>query len=95
MINNQQDTDNIHLYAKELMNKYLINKRENVDLNHYEVKAFVEYTNDMQDAYKKIEKNTIQERNVKYYMIPDIINNKKPNPIVTFQLFLNTTEVRS
>ena len=35
------------------MQKILINKRENVGLNHFnDPKAFIEYSNDMQDVYK-------------------------------------------
>ena len=34
--------------------QYLINKRENVGLNHFnDPKAFMVYSNDMQDFYKK------------------------------------------
>ena len=36
--------------------QYLINKREKVGLNHFnDPKAFMEYSNDMQDVYKNIE----------------------------------------
>ena len=36
--------------------QYLINKRENTGLNHYDdTKALIEYSNDMQDVYKNIE----------------------------------------
>ena len=35
--------------------QYLINKREKVGLNHFnDPKAFMEYSNDMQDVYKNI-----------------------------------------
>ena len=35
--------------------QYLINKREKVGLDHFDDhKAFIEYSNDMQDAYKNI-----------------------------------------
>ena len=46
--------------------QYLINKRENVRLNHFnDPKAFMEYSNYMQDVYKNIEDyNRI--KNVKY-----------------------------
>ena len=49
----------IYLYAKDPYEKkyqYLINKREKVGLNHFnDPKAFMEYSNDMQDVYKNIE----------------------------------------
>ena len=59
LINNQPDIDKIYLYAKDPHEKkyqYLINKRENVGLNYFnDPKAFMEYSNDMQDVYKNIE----------------------------------------
>ena len=58
LINNQPDIDKIYLYAKdpyEAKYKYLINKRENVGLDHFkDPKAFMEYSNDMEDVYKNI-----------------------------------------
>ena len=78
------------MYAEdpnETKYQYLINKHEKVGLNHYDDhKAFIEYSNDMQDVYK-ILKNIIQEKNkvliVFGDMIADMINNKKLNPAVT------------
>ena len=68
LINNQPDIDKIYLYAKdpyEVKYQYLINKREKVGLDHLkDPKAFIEYSNDMEDVYKNIE-ITIQERNAK------------------------------
>ena len=41
----------------EAKNQYLINKREKVGLKHYvDPKAFIKYSNDMQDVYENIEK---------------------------------------
>ena len=58
LINNQPDIDNI-LYAKDPYKakyQYLINKREKVGLKYYDdPKAFIEYSNDMQDVRKNIE----------------------------------------
>ena len=95
LINNQQDIDKIYLYAKDPYEKkyqYLINKREKVGLNHFnDPKAFMEYSNDMQDVYKNIEDyNPIKKRKVLIIfddMIADMINNNKLNPIVT-ELFI-------
>ena len=72
--------------------KYLINKREKVGLNHFNnPKAFMEYSNDMQDVYKNIEDyNPIKKRKVLIIvddMIADMINNNKLNPVVT-ELFI-------
>ena len=59
-----------------------------VGLNHFnDPKAFMEYSNDMQDVYKSIEDyNTTKKRKVLivfHDMIADMINNNKLNPIVT------------
>ena len=69
LINNQPDIDKIYLYAKDPYEKkyqYLINKLENVGLNHFnDPKALTEYSNDMQDVYKNIEDyNPIKKRKV-------------------------------
>ena len=94
-MNNQPYIDKIYLYAKdpyEAKYQYLINKRENVILNHYDdPKAFMEYSNDMQDVYKNIEvHNPGKKRKVLIVcddIISDVINDKKLNPIVT-ELFI-------
>ena len=69
LINNQPDIDKIYMYAKdpyEAKYQHLINKREKIGLGHFnDPKAFIEYSNDMHDVYKKL-KNIIQEKNVKY-----------------------------
>ena len=95
LINNQPDIDKIYLHAKDPYEKkyqYSINKREKVGLNHFnDPKAFMEYSNDMQDVYKNIEDcNPIKKRKVLIVfddMIADMINNNKLNPIVT-ELFI-------
>ena len=95
LINNQPDIDEIYLYAKdpyEAKYQYLIKKREKVGLDHFDdLKAFMEYSNDMQDVYKNIEDyNPRKKRKVLIIfdnMIADIINNNKLNPIVT-ELFI-------
>ena len=95
LINNQPDIVKIYLYAKNPYEKkyqYLINKSEKVGINHFnDPKAFMEYSNDMQDVYKNIEDyNPIKKRKVLIIfdnMIADTINNNKLNPIVT-ELFI-------
>ena len=57
-------------------------------LDHFDdLKAFIEYSNDMQDVYKNIEDyNPGKKRKVLITfddMIAGMINNKKLNPIVT------------
>ena len=95
LINNQLDIDKIYLHAKDpYKTKYqhLINKREKVALDHFkDPRAFMEYSNDMQDVYKNIEDyNPGKKRKILIVfdgMIADMINNKKLNPVVT-ELFI-------
>ena len=92
LIKNQPDIDKIYLYAKDPYEKkyqYLINKREKVGLNHFnDPKAFMKYSNDMQDVHKNIgDYNPIKKCKILIVfddMIADMINN---NPIVT-ELFI-------
>ena len=55
LINNQSDIDKIYLYAKDPFDtkyQFLINKRESTGLKHFnDPKAFIEYSNDIQDVY--------------------------------------------
>ena len=64
LTNQQPDIDKIYLYTKdpyEAKYQFLINKRESTGLKHFIVsKAFIEYSNDMDDIY------TTQIKNVKY-----------------------------
>ena len=59
LINYQPDIDKIYQYAKdpyEAKYQYLTNKSEKVGLNQFnDPKAFMEYSNDVQDVYKSIE----------------------------------------
>ena len=95
LINNQSDIDKIYLYAKDPYDakyQFLINKRESTGLNHFnDPKAFIEYSNDIQDVYKNIgEYNAGKKRKILIIfgdMIADMINNKKLNSIVT-KLFI-------
>ena len=89
--NNQPYIDKIYLYAKdpyEAQYKFLINKRESTGLKHFnDTKAFIEYSNDIQDVYKTIEEDNIDKKRkiliVFDDMIADMINNKKVNSVVT------------
>ena len=91
LINNQPDINKIHLYAKdpyEAKYQYLINKREKVGLDYFkDPKAFMEYSNDMEDVYKNVENyNPGKKRKILIVfddMIADMINNKELNPVVT------------
>ena len=81
------------MYAKdphEAKYQLLINKRGKVGLDHFDdPKKFIEYSNDMQDVYKNIDKyNPDKERKlIVFDMIVDMINNEKLNSIVT-ELFV-------
>ena len=95
LINNQPDIDKIYLYAKdpyEAKYQYLINKPEKVGLDNFDdPKAFIEYSNDMQDVYKNIEDYNLGEKRkvliVFDDMIADMINNNKLDSIV-IELFI-------
>ena len=59
------------MYAKdpyEAKYQLLINKRERVGLKHYkDYKAFIEYSNDMDDIYENIDKCNLNKE-YKIYM---------------------------
>ena len=83
------------MYAKdpyEEKYQFLINKREKVGLKRFDdPKAFIEYSNDMQNVYRNIDEYNIdKDRKILIVfddMIADMINNKKLNSIVT-ELFI-------
>ena len=83
LINNQPDIDKIYLYAKDpyLKNPYLISKREKVGLDHFNYpKAFMEYSNDMQDVYKNTEDYNLEKKRKALIINDDMITymiNKK------------------
>ena len=87
LIGNQSGIDKIYLYAKDPYEgkyQYLTNKREGVGIDHFnDPKAFIEYSNDMQDVYKNIDEYNPDKENkiliVFDDMIADMIHNKKLN----------------
>ena len=95
LINHEKDIDNIYLYAKdpyEVKYQLLINKRESTGLKYFnDSKAFIEYSNDMDDIYKNIEEHNLNKKRtilmVFDNMIANMLSNKKLNPIVT-ELFI-------
>ena len=86
--NNQPDIDKIYLYTKnpyEAKYQLLFKKRESAGLKYFnDPKTFVEYSNDMKDFYKKIEKYNLGKKGklliVFDDMIADMIINKQFNP---------------
>ena len=85
LTNNQLDIDKIYLYAKdphEEKYQFLINRRESTKLKHFsDPKAFIGYSNDMQDVYKNIQEYNIVKKFKTLIafedMIAYMINNKK------------------
>ena len=100
LINNQPDIDKIYLYAEDLYEaqyQFLINKRESIALKDFnDPKAFIEYSNDIQDVYKDIDEYNIdKERKILIVfddIITDMINNKKLKWIVT-ELFIRGRKI--
>ena len=84
LINQQPDIDKIYLYAKdpyEAKYQFLINKRESTGLKHFnDSKAFIEYSNNMDDIYKNIEEYSPNKKRkiliVSDDMIADMPSNK-------------------
>ena len=95
LIEHQPDIDKIYLYAKdpyESKCRYLIKEIKSVVINHFnDPKAFIEYSNDMNDVYKNIDEYNPDKENKKlivfHDMIADMIHNKKLNSVVT-ELFI-------
>ena len=84
LINEQDDSDKIYLYAKDLNEpkyEYLIKKRENVGIYHLNDSiAFIECFNTMDDVYENINGyNPSRERKI---LIADIMDNKKFQAII-------------
>ena len=95
LINNEPDLDKIYLYAKnpyEAKYQLIINKRENTGLKHFNYsKAFIEYSNDMDDIQKNIEENNPNKKQKTLIvfddMIADMLSNEKVNPVI-IELFI-------
>ena len=69
LINNQPDIDKIYLYAKdpfEARYQYLINKRENTGLKHFNDLKLLLSIQMISKMFTKIWNNTIRIMNVKY-----------------------------
>ena len=74
-----------------------LKKRKRTGLKHFnDSKAFIEYSNDMDDIYKNIEEyNPNKKRKILTvfdHMIADMLSNKKLNPIVT-ELFIRSRKL--
>ena len=95
LISKQPDIEKICLYSNnpyEANNQLLNNKRESTGLKDFnDFKAFIEYLNNMNNIYKKIEENNPNKKHkifiALYDMIVDTHSNRKSNRIVT-KLFI-------
>ena len=95
LINNQPDIDKLYLFARDPYKakyQFSINKEESTGLKYLnDSKAFIEYSNNMDDIYKNIEEyNPNKKRKILIVfddMIADMLSYKKLNPIVT-ELFI-------
>ena len=72
--------------------RFLINKRESTEIKHLnDSKAFIEYSNDMNDIDKDIEKcSPNKKRKILIAfggLIAEMLSNKKLNPVIT-ELFI-------
>ena len=72
--------------------KFFINKKESAELNHFnDLKAFLEYSNNIQDVYRGIDEYNPGKKRKTFTvfddMIADMIDNKKLNSTVT-ELFI-------
>ena len=91
LINMLPYTDKTYLHATdpyEAKYLFLINKWESTGLKHFnDSKAFIEYSNDVDDIHKNIEKyNPNKKCKILIIfddMIDDMVSNGKLNPIVT------------
>ena len=85
VIYQQADTNKTYLYAKDPCKakyQFLINKRKSTILKHFTIsKAFIEYSNDMDDIYKYIKDyNTNKKRKILIVfddLITDMLSNEK------------------
>ena len=68
LINNEPHIDKKYLYAKvryEARYQLLINKREKLGLKYFnDSKAFIEYSNNMDDIYKNIAEYNLNKKNI-------------------------------
>ena len=93
LINHEPDIDKKFLYPKdpyEAKHQLLIKKREDTRLKYFnDLKAFIEYLNEVDDIYQNIEEYNPNKRKILavFNMIADQLINKKLNPTVT-ELFI-------
>ena len=83
LIENQPDIDKTYLYVKdpyEAKYQYLINKGEDVGINHFnDPKAFIEYSNHMDNVYKNVNYYNPDKENKILIVFADIIADMNQN----------------
>ena len=85
LINHRPDIGKVYLYTKDPYKakyQFLIKKRDDIETKRFnDSKAFIEYSNGMDDIYKNIEKyNPNKKRKILIVfdnMIADMLSNKK------------------
>ena len=91
LINHEPDINKMYLYAKdpnEPKYQLLINRRKSTAFKYFnDSKAFIKYSNDMNDIYKNIEYKKRKILIVFDNIITDILSYQKLNPIIT-ELFI-------
>ena len=87
-IENQPDINEIYLCAKdpyEAKYQYLIKMRKKVGLKHFnDPKAFIDYSNDMQDVYKNIDEHNIDKERKILMVFDDMIRGRRLNISLVF-----------
>ena len=99
LINHETDIDKffygLKIHLKQNINYQLTKK--STDLNHLnDSKAFIEYSNNMNDIYKNIEEYNLNKKRkilvIFDYMIADMLSNKILNQVVT-ELFIRAIKL--
>ena len=95
----EKQTHQILIYAEDLHEakyQFLINKRQNTGLKHFnDSKAFIEYSNDMDNIYKNFEEYNPNKKCKILIVFDDMLSNKKLNlnPIV-IEIFIRVRELK-
>ena len=100
LVSHQSDINKMHLYAKGSYKanlQLLIDNQESAGLKYLnDSKAFIKYTNEMDDIYKNIKENKLNKKCkiliVIDNMIAGMLSNIKFNPMVTV-LFIRSINI--
>ena len=100
LINEEPDIDKIYQYTKDPYKskyRFLLEKSESTELKHFnDSKAFIEYSDDMDDIYKNIKEYNLNKKRKTLIvfddMIADMLSNKRINPIA-IELFIRVRKL--